>query len=297
MTRGIAFICSRIRVEEKLLMAALKDRGVPYERIDERHVTFALGATAGEKRWDHEVAWIRSISHSQALRVSEILTHWGIPSVNSHDVIRRTGDKISTTLALSAAGLPVPETRVALTPDQALVAIEELGYPVVLKPPVGSWGRLLAKINDRSAAEALLEHKATLGSPAHSVFYIQTYIEKPDRDIRVFVIGETPVAAIYRHSPHWVTNTARGGRAENCPLTDDLYRLSRRAAAAFGGGLLAVDVLESHRGLLVNEINHTMEFRHSIRPTGVDLPAKMVEYVLQTRRGAVEEQDASIRAI
>ena len=164
-------------------------------------------------------------------------------------------------------------TLVAFTPESALQAIESLGYPVVLKPAVGSWGRLLSKINDREAAEAILEHKETLGTYHHSIFYIQEYVRKPGRDIRAFVVGNETICAIYRHSPHWITNTARGGQASVCPVTPELNDLCVRAATAVGGGVVAIDVFEDpDRGLLINEVNYTMEFRNSIEPTGVDIP-------------------------
>src|SRR3989442_1549888 len=147
------------------------------------------------------------------------------------------GDKINTTTALIAAGVPSPRTLIAFTPESALEAIESLGYPVVLKPAVGSWGRLLAKISDRDAAEALLEHKDTLGSYQHAIFYVQEYVDKPSRDIRSFVIGDETICAIYRESSHWITNTARGGRARNCPVTPEIDRLSRAAARAARDGV------------------------------------------------------------
>jgi len=143
---------------------------------------------------------------------------------------------------------------------------------------IGSWGRLLAKVTDRAAAEALLEHKEVLGGFQHQLFYIQEYVEKPGRDIRVFVVGERAIAAIYRRSAHWITNTARGGQAENCPLTEEVARLSVKAAEAVGGGVVAVDLFESERGLLVNEVNHTMEFKNSVHTTGVDIPGEILKY-------------------
>jgi [lysine-biosynthesis-protein LysW]--L-2-aminoadipate ligase len=161
-----------------------------------------------------------------------------------------------------------------------------MGYPVVLKPVVGSWGRLLARINDRDAAEAVLEHKEVLGSFQHSIFYIQELIRKPGRDIRAFVVGDECLCAIYRDSAHWITNTARGGKASNCPVTPELGDLCMRAAKAVGGGVLAVDIMEDpDRGFLVNEINHTMEFRNSIAPTGVDIPGRVVEYAQAVAAG------------
>ena len=175
----------------------------------------------------------------------------------------------------------MPRNLVAFTPESALEAIEQLGYPVVLKPCVGSWGRLVAKINDRQAAEAVLEHKQILGSYHHSIYYIQEYVEKQGYDIRSFVVGDETICAIYRTSDHWITNTALGGQASNCPVTPEIDALSRAAAKAVGGGMLAVDLLETPDGLWVNEVNYTMEFRNSIDTTGVDIPRKMVEYIRQ----------------
>src|SRR6267143_1439901 len=242
----IGILCSRIRVEEKLLFEAFEHRRLSFDRIDDREVVFNLQQ----------------------------------PSL-PYDVALTCGDKINTSTALAAAGVPSPRTLVAFTPESALRAIETLGYPVVLKPAIGSWGRLLAKISDRDAAEALLEHKETLGSYQHAIFYIQEYVDKPARDIRSFVVGDETIGAIFRESDHWITNTARGGRARHCPLTPEIDRLSRAAARAVGGGVLAIDILEHAGGLLVSEVNYTMEFRNSIETTGVDIPGRIVDYVLR----------------
>jgi [lysine-biosynthesis-protein LysW]--L-2-aminoadipate ligase len=179
------------------------------------------------------------------------------------------------------AGVPTPRTGVAFDTESVLKLCEAFGYPVVMKPVVGSWGRMVSKLSDRDAVEAILEHKEVLGGPAHKVFYVQEYVKKPGRDIRAFVVGNDVIAAIYRTSEHWITNTARGAVATNCPLDDELVELSLRAAEAVGGGVLAVDLLESERGLLVNEVNHTMEFRNSVSTTGVDIPAKVVRYAAE----------------
>ena len=220
-----------------------------------------------------------------------LLNSWGIATVNTYSVAEVCGNKLNTTAALAEAGCPQPRAIVAFTPASALAAIEELGYPVVMKPPVGSWGRLLAKINDRDAAEAILEHKEVLGSYHHSTYYIQEYVEKRGRDIRAFVVGDETICAIYRDSPHWITNTARGGKASNCPVTPEMADLCNRAAAAVGGGVVAIDLFEHpERGLLVNEVNYTMEFRNSIDTTGVNIPAVVIDYVLAVGRGDVTPQ-------
>jgi [lysine-biosynthesis-protein LysW]--L-2-aminoadipate ligase len=274
----VGVLCSRIRVEEKLIFEALRDRGVDSEKIDSNAIT--LGLSEGINGYD--VVLVRCLSHSQALYASKLLGENGQRTVNTYEVIATSGDKLLTSLGLAKRGVPTPRTRVAFTTQSALETIEQMGYPVVLKPLNGSWGRLLAKINDRDAAETILEHKHTLGGYPHSIFYIQEYIEKPGRDIRSFVVGDETIAAIYRHSPHWITNTARGAEASNCPITPEIDRLSRAAAEAVGGGVVAVDILETPDSrLLVSEVNHTPEFRNSIAPTGVDIAGRIVDYALE----------------
>jgi [lysine-biosynthesis-protein LysW]--L-2-aminoadipate ligase len=228
----------------------------------------------------------RSIHHSRALYALKVLNDVGVPTVNTAEVADVCGDKFKTTQALIKAGVPTPRTRLAFTPESAIQAIEELGYPAVLKPCIGSWGRLIAKVNDRESAEALLEHKEVLGSYHHSIFYIQEYIPKPaGRDIRAFVVGDECICAIYRTSKHWITNTARGGQASVCEVTPALADICVGAAHAVGGGVVAIDVFETLDGkLLVNEVNYTMEFRNSILPTGVNIPGRLVDYTLSVAK-------------
>ncbi len=283
----VGILYSRVRAEEKLLFEAFEKRGVDFELVDDRTVIFEIsgGQRYGDQYNKFDVVVERCINHSRALYSLRILNDRGIPTVNTANVADVCGNKLQTTSALSAAGVPSPKTLIAYTPESALDAIEELGYPVVLKPAVGSWGRLLSKLNDREAAEAVLEHKEVLGTYHHSIFYIQEYIQKPMRDIRAFVVGNETICAIYRDSEHWITNTARGGKSSNCPVTPELNDLCVRAAKAVGGGVVAIDVLEDpDRGLLVNEVNYTMEFRNSILPTGVDIPDRMVDFSLRVAR-------------
>lgn len=275
----IGILIGRVRVEEKLLIREIERRGLDYEIIYDSDVTFDIDDTERWQRYD--VVLERCVSHSRALAAMAIFERFNVPTVNSLHVAEICGDKIRTSLELARAGVPQPHVEVAFTVESALAAIERLGYPVVLKPATGSWGRLMAKVDDRNTAEAILEHKATLGGVQHSIFYIQEYVEKPGRDIRAFVVGDETICAIERRSEHWITNTARGGQAGNFPVDDELNELCVNAANAVGGGIVAVDVFESERGLLVNEVNYTMEFRNSIEPTGVDIPARIIDYVVQ----------------
>ncbi|TMD73073.1 MAG: lysine biosynthesis protein LysX [Chloroflexi bacterium] len=276
----LAILTSRIRVEERLLIDALRQRAIAFDIVDDGELLLDLSYP--DERWrEYDAVLCRSMSQSRGLAMLHVLEHWGVRVYNPATVTATCNDKLLTTLALLRAGIPTPHTMLAFDSQVAMKGMDMLSYPVVLKPTSGSWGRLLARINDRDAAEAVLEHRETLGSYQHHIHYIQEYIAKPQRDIRAFVVGERTICAIYRTSEHWVTNTARGAVASNCPVTPELDSLCVRAAQAVGGGILAIDVLEDERrGLLVNEINATMEFRNSIAPTGIDIPNAMLDYVL-----------------
>jgi [lysine-biosynthesis-protein LysW]--L-2-aminoadipate ligase len=281
---NIGFLHSLIRKEEKLLLDEFsKHKEINLEMVDVRHLTFNLG----KDRFDYKVVLERCINHSRALHAMVLFENSGIKCINTAEVALICGDKLLTSKALDAHNVPQPEVRVAFTEPSALSAIEEMGYPVVIKPAVGSWGRLLAKINDRDAAEALLEHKTILGTYHHSIFYLQKYVDKKDRDIRSFVVGDKCIAAIYRTSPHWITNTARGGIASNCPVTDEISDISLKAANAVGGGIVAIDLFETDQGYLVNEVNYTMEFKNSIDVTGVNIPGHIINYVMKVAHGEI----------
>lgn len=276
MTR-IGFLYTRLRAEEKYLLDEFeKLSDVEVIRINDGDSFFDINKLPEPV----DVLFERSISYSRGLYISRIFEAHGIPVVNSSLVAERCGDKYVTSQLLAKSGIPTPGVLMAFDEESALRAVEAMGYPCVLKPVVGSWGRLLAKVDNRHMAESLIEHKATLGVN-HQVFYIQEYINKPGRDIRAFAVGDQAICAIYRSSENWITNTARGGVATNCPITDEIAELCQRAARAVGGGLLALDLFETENGLTINEINHTMEFRNSITTTGVNIPQKMVEYVLE----------------
>ncbi|MFF9819235.1 lysine biosynthesis protein LysX [Streptomyces sp. NPDC014006] len=276
----LAVLTTRVRLEERLIFAALERRGVPYVSVDDRTLISDLHAPPPVR---YGGVLNRIMSHTRSVYAARLFESTGHQVLNPSSVIEVCGDKILTSLALVRGGLPTPRTVVAVTPDAALEAIEEIGYPAVVKPAVGSWGRLLSKVNDRDAAETLVEHKQALRSPGHSVFYVQELIDKPGRDIRAIVLGDQVVAAVYRRSDHWITNTARGARTEPCEVTPDLAKLALRAAEAVGGGMLAVDLIERSDGeVLVTEVNHTMEFHGLASATGLDIAGLLVDHVLET---------------
>jgi [lysine-biosynthesis-protein LysW]--L-2-aminoadipate ligase len=289
----IGVLYTRVRVEEKWLFEALEKRGVVYDRLDDRQVMFNLSDPGAWRQYDAVLE--RSLSYGRGLYAVTILNGWGIPTVNNAQVSATCGDKLATSCALQANGIPQPWVSLAFTPESALEIIEEMGYPAVLKPVIGSWGRLVSKVNDRESAEALLEHREVLGNYQQQIYYIQEYIRKPGRDIRAFVVGDETIAAIYRTSPNWITNTARGGVATNCPVTPELNELCISAAKAVGGGVLAIDVFEdANNGLLVNEINHTMEFHSSVSTTGVDIPGRVIDFTIELARRHSSEKGQAL---
>ncbi|MGI0071387.1 MAG: lysine biosynthesis protein LysX [Thermoplasmata archaeon] len=269
-----------VRPEEKWILAAAESRGVPVVRIDDAEVTFGLDRASIEA----DVVLNRSVSHTRALYATRCYAHYGTPTVNAPDVVELAGDKVRTSLRLAERRVPTPRTVVALSPEAALAAVERVGYPAVLKPPIGSWGRLMAKVSSREEAEQILEHKTALPSPVHSVFYIQAYVPKPDRDLRVFVVGPRAIAGMYRHSADWRTNAARGGSTAPLPITPELEELSLRAAEAVGGGVLAVDLMESPDGLVVHEVNPTPEFKALTAVSGADIAGAIVDYAVGVAR-------------
>jgi [lysine-biosynthesis-protein LysW]---L-2-aminoadipate ligase len=274
----LVVLASRIRFEERAILNVLERRGIAYDRLEERTLSFVLGDPLPGR----SAVLNRCISFTRALYAARLLEAAGIKVINESRVIEICGDKLLTSLALVRASLPVPRTMAALTPEAARQAIETLGLPAVIKPLVGSWGRLLARVNDYDAVEALLAHKKLLGSPHDGVIYVQEHIDKPGRDIRTIVIGEEVVAAMYRTSDHWITNAARGGRPLPCSLDPELEELSLRAAAAVGGGALAVDILERSNGArLINEVNHMMEFHSVSEVCDRDIAGCLVDYALE----------------
>lgn len=277
MTR-IALFHSTIRKEEKLILESAKKRGVDVKLVDiRREILKPINFQP-----DFDIALERSVSTVKGNYAVAFLESLGVPVLNHSKISRVCEDKFLTSLKLLQAGIPTPGFALVFDLEKAEEAINNLGgFPVVIKPPLGSWGRLLAKVNDKDSLEAIFEHKDVLGSPHHKALYLQEYIKKPGRDIRAFITGKEVICAIYRESGHWITNTARGARAKNCLLTKELLEICRKTTEVIGKGLLAVDLFETENGLKVNEVNHTMEFRNSEEPTGVSISEAIVDYCLK----------------
>lgn len=225
------------------------------------------------------------MSYFRNVHSTAALEYAGRRVVNGFASAWTCGDKLFGTLQLIKSGIPTPRTRLSFTEDAAIRSIEQLGYPAVIKPVVGSWGRLSALLKDEDAARAVLEDREHM-FPLYQVYYLQEFVKRPPRDLRSFVIGGRTVAAIYRHAGpgDWRTNTARGGRAERCEIGKELDELSVRAAEATGCEIAGVDLMESSEGLLVHEVNNTTEFKNTVPVTGVDIPGLIVDYLVSIQK-------------
>ncbi|RLG99997.1 lysine biosynthesis protein LysX [Candidatus Bathyarchaeota archaeon] len=283
MTIEIGLVYDRIRWEEKQLLKAAQDREIKVKMVDSRKESVNLLSNYEEIRETFgDPVLQRCISYFRGLHLTAILESKGVRVVNSFDVSLKCGNKLFTTLTLSKAGVPVPETMAAFTMDGVFKALNDLGYPAVLKPVVGSWGRLMAILKDKETTQAIIELREKINNALLQIYYVQKWVDRPPRDIRVMVVGDEVVVASYRYSPvdDWRTNVARGGKSEVCPITPELEEVALKAAEAVGGGVLAVDCMESReKGLLVHEVNNTVEFRGLASTTNVDIAGKIIEYV------------------
>jgi [lysine-biosynthesis-protein LysW]--L-2-aminoadipate ligase len=274
----LGVLISYLRPEEKLILQAARDRGLEVAPIFERELVLDFARRdATEAGLHYDVVLDRCVVHSRAAYALRVMERWGIPTLNRSAATTVCDDKALCSLALEAAGVPTPRTLLAFSVDSAIEACERVGYPAVLKPVTGSWGRLLAKVNGPEQARAILEQKTELGSYEHSIFYVQQYVEKPGRDIRVYVVGERVLAASYRNSAHWITNAARGAVSTACPITPEIEDLAWRACIAVGARFAGVDLIEAADGMTVVEVNTGGEFKGLMSTTDVDIAGEIVE--------------------
>jgi len=279
----VGIIYDRVKWEEKALLQAVKKRNLQLRLVDSKEIYLDTLEEPEELRSTFgDIVVQRCISHFRGLHLAAVLESKGLTVINPFKVSEVCGNKLYTTLALIKAGVPVPKTLIAFTEKGALKALDALGYPAVLKPVSGSWGRLIALVKSREAAQAIIEAREEIRNALLQIYYFQEYVERPPRDIRTLVVGDEVVAAAYRYSRvgEWRTNVARGGVSKTCPLTDELKEIAFRAAEAVGGGVLAVDCMESPEGLLVHEVNGRAEFRGLSSATKIDIADKIIDYVV-----------------
>jgi len=281
---SIGILSDLVRPEEKMIMQAAEKAGAKVSPVDISRISFELASNGKGGLEEFDVFLQRSVSTLKGLYACRMLEEKGLLAINDFQSSQNCIDKAHCSMILARNKIPTPRTIACFSQESGLEAFERIGYPAVIKPVMGSWARLVAKINDSDAAKAVLEDRQGMGALG-GIFYIQEFVKKPQRDIRALVIGGKAVCAIYRvNDRDWITNTARGGIAENCPLSKELEEISIRAANAMGDGIFGVDVMESEKGLLVHEVNHSPEFKNMQRVTGKDIASEIVDFALSKAR-------------
>jgi [lysine-biosynthesis-protein LysW]---L-2-aminoadipate ligase len=282
VSSGLSILYDTIRWEEKALFDATKKKGIDAKMVDCKSLSINLDKT--EERYG--TALQRCVSYYRSLHSTAALEGKGVNVINSLNTSIFAGNKLFTHMLLVKNGIPTPFSAVAFSEEAALEILEKRGYPMVLKPTVGSWGRMIALLNDRDSAEGIMETREAM-HPIYQVYYLEEFVNRPPRDIRAIMIGDQVVAAIYRYSGdgQWKTNMALGGKAEPLKVTKELEDICMKAKNAVQGQIVGVDLMESkENGLVVHEVNNTTEYKNTVRVTGVDIPALMIDYAMQSRK-------------
>jgi [lysine-biosynthesis-protein LysW]---L-2-aminoadipate ligase len=277
---SLSILYDNIRWEEKALYEAAKKRGIKVNNINCKDLSIGLNNERESSPYLNKVIIQRCVSYFKSVHATAALEGLGAHIINSLRTATVCGNKLFAHMELQKAGVKTPNAFSAFSEESAIAALDNLGYPAVIKPTIGSWGRLIALLRDRDAANAVIEDREHM-FPLYQVYYFEELVSRPPRDIRAIVIGDTVVAAIYRYSGpgEWKTNMALGGHAEACPLTNELEDICIKATKAVEGQIVGVDLMESREhGLIVHEINNTTEFRNTVRVTGVDIPGLMVDF-------------------
>lgn len=271
-----------MRWDEKAILEKAEEKGIALKLVDAK--TLCLNAQAKDSEFREkfgDVVLQRCISYFRGLHVTAFLESKGIAIVNSYNVAHICGNKMLTTLALVKAGIPTPRTMIAFSPEGVSQAVESFGFPSVLKPVTGSWGRLVAPLLDKATAEAIVESRELLNNPLLKIYYVQEMVERPPRDIRTIVVGDRIIASVHRYAAFgdWRTNVARGGKSVPCSLTKESEELILKTARAVGGGILGIDAMEGPNGILIHEVNNTVEFRGAMSTGIADIPNAILNYV------------------
>lgn len=281
---SLTILFDTVRWEEKALYEAGKKRGLEIDNLDCKNL--ALNLNDRNSPYRGRLVLQRCVSYFKNVHSTAALEGLGARVINSLQSAVMCGNKMYSHMLLEKAGVKTPKAFSAFSDEAAITALEKFGYPAVIKPTVGSWGRLIALLRDKDAARAVIEDREHM-FPIYQIYYFEEFVERPPRDIRAIVVGDHVVAAIYRYSGEgeWKTNMALGGRAEACPVTSELEDLCLKAARALGGEIVGVDLMEDKDdGLVVHEVNNTTEFKNTVRMTGVDIPGLMIDYALTKRQ-------------
>jgi [lysine-biosynthesis-protein LysW]--L-2-aminoadipate ligase len=282
----VNILCDKVRFEEKALYEKTKSKGVESKIVDSKTIT--IGTYSNKKDFPlGDVILQRSVSYYRGLYLTACLEFLGFKVINRFEVGQTCGNKLITSIRLEQNKVPTPKTAFAFSAESGLESAKRTGFPLVLKPIIGSWGRGIYPLRDFETASMVIEMREEDNSPLSRIYYIQEMVDRPPRDIRCIVVGDQAVTAIYRYSSQseWRTNVARGGKVELATMTKEMEDLALRAAKAVGGGILGVDMMEDkNHGLVVHEVNNTVEFRGAATVSETDIAAEIIDYAVDLAR-------------
>jgi [lysine-biosynthesis-protein LysW]---L-2-aminoadipate ligase len=277
---SLTLLYDTIRWEEKAIYEAAKKKGIEIKKIDCKDLVLDLNTLNSE--YDNQIIIQRCVSYFKSLHSTAALEGLGAKVINPLNTAIICGNKLFTHMLIQKKGIRTPKVITAFSSQSALSALDDFGYPTIIKPTIGSWGRLIALLQDKEAAKAVFEDREHM-FPLYQIYYLEEFVSRPPRDIRAIVVGDNVVAAIYRYSEkdEWKTNMALGGRAENCPITGELEDICIKSSQAVGGKIVGVDLMESSKdGLVVHEVNNTTEFKNTVRITGINIQDIIIDYSL-----------------
>ena len=282
MTADITVLYDTIRWEEKSLLEAGKKKNVNLEMVDCKKLSLDLDSQVK----DYGMVIQRCVSYYRNLHSTAGLEGMGAKVINCLNTGIFAGNKLFTHMLLKKHGVSTPYATVSFSKEAALESLEKQGYPKIIKPTVGSWGRMVSKINDADSAEGIIESREKM-YPIYQIHYLEEFVQRPPRDIRAIVVGDKVVAAIYRSSGNgsWKTNMALGGVAEECKVSNEMEDICIKAKNAVQGQIVGVDLMESKdKGLVVHEVNNTTEFKNTVRVCEVDIPSLMIDYAIESSK-------------
>jgi len=279
---SLGMLYDHIRPEERLLIDAAKRKGIKLELYNAEEIFFEASEIDNAQNFQDTVLQ-RCISYFRSINLSALLESKSINVINSSRIASLCGNKLLATLTLAKEKIPTPKTFIAFTIESALNALSKIGYPAVIKPIIGSWGRLVSLVKDSESAEAVFEHREMMNNSLLKIYYIQEFVKRPPRDIRIISMDDEVVTAIYRSSTsnNWKTNVALGAKVSPCKITDEIEEIAVKTSNVLGGGILAIDAMESEDGILIHEVNSTIEFKGATTASGKDIGSKILDFVVR----------------
>jgi len=205
----------------------------------------------------------------------------GVYPLNESVAIGRSRDKLRSLQLLARAGVGLPVTGFAHTPDDIKALIKLVGGPpLVIKLLEGTQGKGVVLAESYQAAEGVIDAFRKLDAN----FLVQEFVGEADRsDIRCFVIGGQVVASMKRTAKdgEFRSNLHRGGHAEHVELTQAERQTAVQAAETMGLNMAGVDLIRGKHGPLVLEVNSSPGLQGIERITGQDIASVIIEFVEQ----------------